>query len=52
MEYGNLKTHTARARNVKARAKRALLLPSTFITSKGLNMDIQVSKWNYGYKTA
>ena len=31
MEYGNHKKHSAGARNVKARAKRALLLPSTFI---------------------
>ena len=30
MEYGNHKKHSAGARNVKARAKRALLLPSTF----------------------
>ena len=29
MEYGNHKKHSAGARNVKARAKRALLLPST-----------------------
>ena len=28
MEYGNHKKHSAGARNVKARAKRALLLPS------------------------
>ena len=28
MEYGNHKEHSAGARNVKARAKRALLLPS------------------------
>ena len=28
MEYGNQKKHSAGARNVKARAKRALLLPS------------------------
>ena len=31
MEYGNHKKHSAGARNVKARAKRALLLPSTGI---------------------
>ena len=29
MEYGNHRKHSAGARNVKARAKRALLLPST-----------------------
>ena len=29
MEYGDYKKHSAGARNVKARAKRALLLPST-----------------------
>ena len=28
MEYGNYEKHSAGARNVKARAKRALLLPS------------------------
>ena len=28
MEYGNNKKHSAGARNIKARAKRALLLPS------------------------
>ena len=28
MEYGNNKRHSAGARNVKARAKLALLLPS------------------------
>ena len=28
MEYGNHRKHSAGARNVKARAKRALLLPS------------------------
>ena len=31
MEYGNHKKHSAGARNVKARAKRALLLPSIYI---------------------
>ena len=35
MEYGNHKKHSAGARNVKARAKRALLLPS---------MDIYIYK--------
>ena len=29
MEYGNHRKHSAGARNVKARAKRALLLPSS-----------------------
>ena len=31
MEYGNYEKHSAGARNVKARAKRALLLPSLYI---------------------
>ena len=31
MEYGNHKKHSAGARNVKARAKRAFLLPSDMI---------------------
>ena len=31
MEYGNYEKHSAGARNVKARAKRALLLPSTLM---------------------
>ena len=30
MEYGNYEKHSAGARNVKARAKRALLLPSSY----------------------
>ena len=34
MEYGNHKKHSAGARNVKARAKRALLLPSIYIRSE------------------
>ena len=34
MEYGNHKKHSAGARNVKARAKRALLLPSLIEQSK------------------
>ena len=32
MEYGNHRKHSAGARNVKARAKLALLLPSSLIT--------------------
>ena len=31
MEYVNHRKHSAGARNVKARAKRALLLPSIYI---------------------
>ena len=34
MEYGNHKKHSAGARNVKARAKRALLLPSLIEKNK------------------
>ena len=39
MEYVNHRKHSAGARNVKARAKRALLLPSSlrkFYTTDGL----------------
>ena len=31
MEYGDYKKHSAGARNVKARAKRVLLLPSLIL---------------------
>ena len=41
MEYGNHRKHSAGARNVKARAKRALLLPSAFI--KVLERDVLLS---------
>ena len=38
MEYGNHKKHSAGARNVKARAKRALLLPS-YVRSDGFLIE-------------
>ena len=38
MEYGNHKKHSAGARNVKARAKRALLLPSIIQEIGGISM--------------
>ena len=34
MEYGNHRKHSAGARNVKARAKLALLLPSNFMITE------------------
>ena len=39
MEYGNHKKHSAGARNVKARAKRALLLPSIVMTLATLSLS-------------
>ena len=38
MEYGNHRKHSAGARNVKARAKRALLLPSRMITEATIQL--------------
>ena len=46
MEYGNHKKHSAGARNVKARAKRALLLPSSFINFDILEDCINFPKYN------
>ena len=39
MEYGNHKKHSAGARNFKARAKRALLLPSAIEKLQDFHKD-------------
>ena len=45
MKYGNHEKHSAGARNVKARAKRALLLPGTsLITSQHYRDDTMGSQ--------
>ena len=45
MEYVNHRKHSAGARNVKARAKRALLLPSSSQKSCQTDQILDKAKW-------